>query len=219
MDSKKQLQCFAATVAGRYSAYAVMQFLITETSLHDRCTQIAYYAPGARNIRRLIFGLGTFPHKVCGNAIFGAVTTVGVGGVYCIHADAGDLHSGQRLLIFNALAQARSFVESLEGMVLDERDSVNLNVVDLGAELDPFVLFATHYGAEIRSVDADDTVLHFLFIEEVGLLLMYQTDCRDTFVLLSCENNQRGILTVQPVPLSDDFAQQIEQPPLHPACG
>ena len=48
--------------------------------------------------------------------------------------------------------------------MLDERDAVDLNVVDLGTELDTLVLLAAHYRADIGTVDADDAVLHFLFI-------------------------------------------------------
>lgn len=48
--------------------------------------------------------------------------------------------------------------------MLDERDAVDLNVVDLGTELDTLVLLAAHYRADIGTVDADDAVLHFLLL-------------------------------------------------------
>ena len=37
-------------------------------------------------------------------------------------------------------------------MVLDERDAVDLDVVDLGSELDALVLLAAHYRTDIRTV-------------------------------------------------------------------
>ena len=43
--------------------------------------------------------------------------------------------------------------------MLDERDAVDLNVVDLGTELDTLVLLAAHYRADIGTVDADDGLL------------------------------------------------------------
>ena len=48
-------------------------------------------------------------------------------------------------------------------MVLDERDAVDLDVVDLGSELDALVLLATYYRTDIGAVDADDTVLNLFF--------------------------------------------------------
>lgn len=104
-------------------------------------------------------------------------------------------------------------------MMLDERDAVDLNVVDLGTELDTLVLLAAHYRADIGTVDADDAVLHFLFIEMVGLLTMDFFNCHDAFVLLCRKMNHRSIQAAQAVPLSDELAQQFQEPTLHAASG
>ena len=104
-------------------------------------------------------------------------------------------------------------------MVLDERDAVDLYVVDLGSELDALVLLAAHYRADIGPVDADDAVLHFLSVEVTGLLAVYFSDCQDAFVLLCGQSNHRSVLAAQTVPLADEFAQQRQQPALYLACG
>lgn len=103
-------------------------------------------------------------------------------------------------------------------MVLDERDTVDLDVVDLGSELDAPVLLAAHYRTDIGPVDADDAALHFLSAEVVGLLAVYFSDCQDTFVLLSSHGDHRSVPAAQTVPLSDELAQQRKQPALHFAC-
>ena len=63
-------------------------------------------------------------------------------------------------------------------MVFNERDAVNLDVVDLGAELDPLVLLAAHYRADVRTVDRDDAAPDFLFVEMIGLLAADFQDCQ-----------------------------------------
>lgn len=66
-----------------------------------------------------------------------------------------------------------AFIEGLEGLVLDERDALDLDVVDPGFELHTFVLLSAHYGTDIRTVDADDAVPDLLPVEVVGLLAVY----------------------------------------------
>jgi hypothetical protein len=104
-------------------------------------------------------------------------------------------------------------------MALDERDAVDLDVVDLGSELNALVLLAAHYRADIGPVDADYAVLHFLSVEVIGLLAVHFSDCQDTFVLLGGQSNHRSVLAAQTVPPADEFAQQREQPALYFACG
>lgn len=104
-------------------------------------------------------------------------------------------------------------------MVLDERDAVDLYVVDLGSELDACVLLAAHYRADIGPVNADDSVLHLLMVEVVGLLTVYFSDCQDAFVLFGGQGNHGGVLAAQTVSLAYELAQQREQPALHFACG
>ena len=55
-------------------------------------------------------------------------------------------------------------------MVFDEGYSVNLDVVDLYSELNAFVLLASDDGPDVRTVYADDTVFHFLFLSKCALL-------------------------------------------------
>lgn len=89
------------------------------------------------------------------------------------------------------MLEARAFVEGLEGMMFHERDTVNLDVVDLGSELDALVLLAAHYRTDIRAIDAYDAVLHLLPVEVVSLLTEYLSDCQDAFMLF-------GVLLVFP---------------------
>lgn len=58
-------------------------------------------------------------------------------------------------------------------MMFYERDTVNLDVVDFGSELDSFVLLAAHYRTDIGAVDADDAVPHLLPVEVVSLLTVF----------------------------------------------
>ncbi len=62
---------------------------------------------------------------------------------------------GEFLLILNALFETHALVEGLEGMMLDERDAVNLDVVDLGPELDPLVFLSPYDGTDVRAVDTE----------------------------------------------------------------
>ena len=91
-------------------------------------------------------------------------------------------------------------------MVIDERDAVYLDVVDLGPELYALVLLAAYNRADIRPVDTDDAVLHFLSVEVVPLLAEYFSDCQDAFVLFGGQCNHRSILAAQAVPLANELA-------------
>lgn len=219
MDAEEQKQSLAVAVAGGYPADSEVLLLVSETSLHDRCAQIADDSPGGRYFCGFIFGSWSLSGEVGRDAFFGAVFAVIVVGIYGVHPDAFHYNACQLLLIFNAFLKSRAFVEGLEGMMLDERDAVNLDVVDLGSELDALILLAAHYRTDIGAVNADDAVPHILFIEVVGLLTVDLTDGRDTFVLFCGQGNQRSILTAEVVPLSDEFARQLQEPTLHPACG
>lgn len=219
VDAEEEQECLAVTISGSNTSHTVMKLLIAETSLHDRCAQIADDSPGGRDFCGFIFGSWSLSDEVGRDAFFGAVFSVIVVGIYGVHPDAFHYNACQLFLIFNALLKSRAFVESLEGMMLDERYAVNLDVVDLGSELDALVLLSPHYQMDIWSVDADDAVFHILFIEVVRLLTVDHTDGCDTFVLFCGQGNQRSILTAKVVPLSDEFAQQLQEPTLHPACG
>lgn len=219
VDAEEKHECLAMTVTSRYPAYTIVLFLVSETALHDRGTHIADDAPGSRDFRGFIFGFWPLADEVGRDAFFGAVLAVFVVGIYSVHPDALHCNSRQFFLIFNTLLKSCAFVECREGMMLDERDAVNLDVVDLGSELDSLVLLATHYRTDIGAVNADDAVFHFFFIEVVGLLTVDLEDGCDAFVLFCVQGNQRGIPTANAGPLSDEFAQQPQKPALHPACG
>ena len=219
VDAEEQEQCLAVSVAGRYAPYAIVLLLIAETALHDCCAEVANDSTRGRDVGRFVLGPGAFADEIGGDAIGRAIRPVVVIGIDGVHTYAGYLHARQRFLIFNALFQPRPFVEGFEGMVLDERDAVDLYVVDLGAEFDTFVLLPSHNGTYIRTVDADDASLHFLSVVVVGLLAVHLFYGGDAFMLLGTQDNQRGILAAQAVPKSDDFTKQVEKPLLHPACG
>ena len=57
--------------------------------------------------------------------------------------------------------------------MLNERNPVNLYVVDFGAELHSLIFFAPHYGANIGAVDAHDAMFHFLPVGQSLLLTIY----------------------------------------------
>ena len=58
-------------------------------------------------------------------------------------------------------------------MVFDEGYSVNLDVVDLDSELHSLVLLASDDGPDVRTVYADDTVFHLLFLSKRALLAIH----------------------------------------------
>ena len=140
-------------VACRDPSESVVLFLIAEAPLHYRGAESTDNAAGGTDLRLFVFRFGTLAYKICDNALFGAIAAVLVVGVDGVHAYPADFHARQRLLVFNALFQADTFVEGFEGVVLDEGDAVNLYVIDFGAELDASVLLATHYGPDVWPVD------------------------------------------------------------------
>lgn len=217
--AKEQEQCLTVAVAGGYPADSEVLLLVAEAALHDCGAQVADDSARGRDIRRFVLGFRSFADEVGRDAVFGAVLPVFIAGIDCVHTDAGDLDACQRLLILNALLEPCSFVEGFERMVLDERDAVDLYVVNLGSELDALVLLAAHNRTDIRTVDADDAVPHFLLVKVVPLLTVYFSDCQDAFVLFGGQSNRRRILAAQTVPLANELAQQAQQPTLNFACG
>lgn len=47
-------------------------------------------------------------------------------------------------------------------MVFDERDTSNLDIIDLRTELDPFVFLSAYDRSQVGSVNADDATSDFL---------------------------------------------------------
>ena len=79
---------------------------------------------------------------------------------------------GEFLLILNALFETHTLVEGLEGMMLDERDAVDLYVVDLGPELDPLVFLSPYDGPDVRAVDTYHAPMHFFLFQKLMLLAL-----------------------------------------------
>lgn len=217
--AEEQEQCLAVAVAGGYPADSEVLLLVAEAALHDCGAQVADDSARGRDIRRLVLGFRSFADEVGRDAVFGAILPVFIAGIDCVRTDAGDLDACQRLLILNALLESCPFVEGFERMVLDERDAAGLYVVDLGSELDALVLLAAHNRTDIRTVDADDAVPHFLSVEVLPLLTVYFSDCQDAFVLFGGQSNRGGILSAQTVPPANELARQAQQPTLNFACG
>ena len=103
MDAEKEQQSFAAGVACRYPANAVVLFLITETALHGGRAQSPDYSSGCAYVGVFILWLRAFADKTCRYAVFGTVPPVVVVGIDGVSSDFGDFDSGQFLLIFNTI--------------------------------------------------------------------------------------------------------------------
>ena len=101
MDAEKEQQSFAAGVACRYPANAVVLFLIAETALHGGRAQSPDYSSGCAYVSIFILGLRAFADKTGRYAVFGAIPPVVVVGIDGVCSDFGDFDSGQFLLIFN----------------------------------------------------------------------------------------------------------------------
>lgn len=144
--AEEEQQGLTVAVAYRDPPESVVLFLIAEAPLHYRGAESTDNAAGDTDFRLFVLRFGSLTHKICDNALFGAIAAVLVVGVDGVHTNPADFHAHQRLPVFNALFQARTFVEGSEGVVLDEGDAVNLYIVDLGAELDAPVLLASYYG-------------------------------------------------------------------------
>ena len=80
MDAEKEQQCLAAGVACRYPAYAVVLFLIAETTLHVGRAQSADYPSCGAYVGILFLWLRAFAYKAGRYAVFGAVPPVVVVG-------------------------------------------------------------------------------------------------------------------------------------------
>lgn len=151
--AEEEQQGLTVAVARRDTPESVVLFLIAEAPLHGRGAESADNAADGGDFRLSVLRFGPLAYKICDNALFGAIAAVLVVGVDGVHANPADFHARQRLLVFNALFQTRTFVEGFEGVVPDEGDAVNLYVVDLGAELDAPVLLASYYGPDVWPVD------------------------------------------------------------------
>ena len=119
------------------------------------------------------FGLDPFRAKAGGDAFLGAISAIFVVGINRVCAYSFDPNAGEFFLIFNACLEPYAFIECLERVVFDERDTSNLDIIDLRTELDPFVFLSAHDRSQIGSVNADDATSDFLFIHKVELLTSY----------------------------------------------
>lgn len=59
VDAEEEQERLAVAVSGSDASHTVVEFLIAETALHDRCAQIADDAPGHQYFRGFILGFGT----------------------------------------------------------------------------------------------------------------------------------------------------------------
>lgn len=100
---RKEQQCLAAGVACRYTADAIVLFLIAEAALHGGRAQCPDYSPGYAYVSLFILGLRTFADKTGCYAVFGTVPPVIIVGIDGVSADSSDIDACQFLLIFNAL--------------------------------------------------------------------------------------------------------------------
>ena len=105
------------------------------------------------------------------------VFTVGVGGVNGIGR-----HGFKALLQLDTLLQAGTLVESVKREVLDERDPVHLDVVDLGPELHASRLFPPDDGTDVVLVHAHDPIAYLLPVKQSCLLVENFLDDRETLV-------------------------------------
>lgn len=102
VDAEKEQQCLAAGVACRYTADAIVLFMIAEAALHGGRAQCPDYSPGCAYVSIFILGLRPFADKTGCYAVFGTVPPVIIVGIDGVSADPGDIDACQFLLIFNA---------------------------------------------------------------------------------------------------------------------
>lgn len=183
--------------------YAIMLFLIAEAPFHYCRAKIAEYATGGMDVLIFILRLGTFAGEACGDAMLGAVFAGVIVGVDGVTAELLCINPGQFFVILNAFLYPRPFIECLKGVMLDEGYAVYLYVVDFGSELGGFVFLAALYGADVRSIDADNTVLDFLVVEMVGLLTQDFADCNQPAFLICRQMNDGLELGALAVPLRE----------------
>lgn len=190
-----------------------MLFLVAEASFHECGAKFSDDAP--RCPRPVLLGLRPLAHEGSRDVPLRAVAAVVIVGVNGVRPNLPDFHAGKLLLVFDGLFQAYALVERLKGMVLDEGDTVYLYVVDLGAELDPLVFLPADDGADVRAVDAHDTVLDLFLVEEVGLLPVYRPDGCEALFLSGGQVDVRREAVAQRVPLASQLAQERKQPSKH----
>ena len=106
------------------------------------------------------YPLGEWPfpwrgrNEVAVNPASRAVFTVGVGDVNGIGRHGFNARLEQALLQLDTLLQPGTLVESVKREVLDERDPVHLDVVDLSSELHVSRLFSPDNGTDVVLIHA-----------------------------------------------------------------
>ena len=91
-------------------------------------------------------------------------------------------------------------------MVFDKGNTIDLDVVDLGAELYTLVLLSTDNGTQVWAVNADNAVLHFLFFHQFLLLTPHLVYSSYTLTLLCIQTYRGSVQAAQIVPLAVEFA-------------
>ena len=97
-----------------------MLLLIAETTLHGSRAQSSDYASGSAEVSVFILWSGSLAGETCGDALFGAILSVLVVGIYCVRTHTFGIDAGQLFMIFNAFLEPYALVEGLERMMLDE---------------------------------------------------------------------------------------------------
>ena len=156
------------------------------------------------------FGLDPFRAKAGGDAFLGAISAIFVVGINRVCAYSFDPNAGEFFLIFNAFLEPYAFIECLERVVFDERDTSNLDIIDLRTELDPFVFLSAHDRSQVGSVNADDATSDFLFIHKVELLTSYFFQRIKPLALFGGQTYEWRKLAAKCVPLPDELAQQLQ---------
>lgn len=104
-------------------------------------------------------------------------------------------------MIFNALPYTQALIEGFKGVVFNERDSINLYVVDLDSEFHPFAFLAPYDGPNVGTAYADNTASDFLSVEMGDLLAIHLPYRHQPPFLVGCQMYDGMELLAQPVPL------------------
>ena len=104
-------------------------------------------------------------------------------------------------------------------MVFYEGYSVNLDIVNLSSKLHALVLLASDDRTDIRTVNADNAVLHLLFLSQRILLAEHLFYGTQTLALLGSEHDVNGVYLADSVPLAYLLLKQAQQSPTEFVCG
>jgi hypothetical protein len=128
-------------------------------------------------------GIGKFPElflvspcpsltlEISADVIAGGELPIFVGGVYGIGASYSGFDLGQALALKDGILEAVALMEGIEAKVFDKTDPIDLELIDLGPELDLFGFFAAYDGPDIVLIQAHDAGFGFYPFIKVSVLL------------------------------------------------